>query len=91
MLLSTYYAVEYLLCSKLCWHNLSRPNRGPILAMPKLDRGSSFGSEKGGSTSTGPTAPHDSVIQGECNDYRMRGLYQEEFLYSKFEKRMCNN
>jgi hypothetical protein len=48
------------------------------------------GNSEGGSTGTGPTAPHDSVIQGEYRDYRVRGLFGVNFRYSMFQKSVCS-
>ena len=47
------------------------------------------GNSQGGSTGTGPSAPMDSVIEGEYRDYRVTGLFGVDFLYSKFETKMC--
>lgn len=49
------------------------------------------GNSEGGSTGTGPTAPHDSVIQGEYRDYHVRGgLFGVDFQYSKFKNSQCS-
>ena len=48
------------------------------------------GNSQGGSTDTGPSAPMDSVIEGDYSDYRTTGgLFGVEFLYSKFQPSMC--
>ena len=47
------------------------------------------GNSVGGSTGTGPSAPMDSVIEGQYRDYRVRDLFGVEFAYSKFESRLC--
>lgn len=47
------------------------------------------GNSQAGSTGTGPSAPQDSVIQGELRDYRVRSLFAVDFAYSKFQTIMC--
>ena len=48
------------------------------------------GNSQGGSTGIGPSAPMDSVIQGEYQDYRTTGgLFGVEFPYSMFQPSVC--
>ena len=48
------------------------------------------GDSRGGSTGIGPSAPMDSVIEGDYRDYRTRGgLFGVKFPYSKFQPSVC--
>ena len=46
-----------------------------------------------GSSQGGPLnefdAPRDSVIQGRYSDYRVDGLYETDFSYSRFDSSLC--
>ena len=49
------------------------------------------GNSVGGSTGTGPSAPRDTVIEGEYRNYLTRGLFEVEFfVYSKFQPGICS-
>ena len=48
------------------------------------------GNSQGDPTGTGPSAPMDSVIEGDYSDYRTTGgLFGVEFFYSKFRLTVC--
>ena len=49
------------------------------------------GNSQGGSTLTGPSAPYDSVIEGDYHNYRLKSLFQVDFAYSKFNIHLCND
>ena len=35
--------------------------------------------------------PHDSLIEGEYNDYRIGGPFSTEFTFTQFDETQCSN